>query len=84
MKQTTFASVAWDKKGKVTRRERFLGEMDQVLLWALMLSLIEPHYPKAGSCRSCCTVTSASSTGIRPTGARCTGSRPRSTACATR
>jgi hypothetical protein len=23
MKQTTFASVAWEKKGKVTRRERF-------------------------------------------------------------
>jgi hypothetical protein len=31
MKQTTFASAAWDKKGKVTRRERFLGEMDLVV-----------------------------------------------------
>ena len=28
MKQTTFASAAWDKKGKVTLRERFLAEMD--------------------------------------------------------
>jgi hypothetical protein len=26
MQQTTFASVAWEKKGKVTRRERFLAE----------------------------------------------------------
>jgi hypothetical protein len=26
MKQTTFASAAWDKKGKVTRRERFIDE----------------------------------------------------------
>jgi IS5 family transposase len=49
MKQTTFASAAWDKKGKVTRRERFLAEMDQVIPWTPILSLIEPHYPKAGS-----------------------------------
>lgn len=49
MKQTTFASAAWDKKGKVTRRERFLGEMDAVIPWASMLALIEPHYPKAGN-----------------------------------
>ena len=34
MKQTTFASLAWDTKGKVTRRERFLAEMDAVIPWA--------------------------------------------------
>lgn len=34
MKQTTFASAAWDRKGKVTRRERFLAEMDAVVPWA--------------------------------------------------
>jgi IS5 family transposase len=49
MKQTTFASAAWEKKGKVTRRERFLGEMDQVIPWTSILALIEPHYPKAGN-----------------------------------
>ncbi len=49
MKQTTFASGAWEKKGKITRRERFLGEMDQVIPWAQILALIEPHYPKAGN-----------------------------------
>ena len=49
MKQTTFASAAWEKKGKVTRRERFLAEMDQVVPWASILALIEPHYPKAGN-----------------------------------
>lgn len=49
MKQTTFASAAWDRKGKVTRRERFLGEMDRVVPWAPIVSLIEPHYPKAGN-----------------------------------
>jgi IS5 family transposase len=49
MKQTTFASAAWEKKGKVTRRERFLAEMDAVIPWARLLALIEPHYPKAGN-----------------------------------
>src|ERR1700691_4153747 len=49
MKQTTFASAAWDRKGKVTRRERFLTEMDAVIPWARLLKLIEPHYPKAGN-----------------------------------
>lgn len=49
MKQTTFASLAWSNKGKVTRRERFLAEMDAVIPWARLLALIEPHYPKAGN-----------------------------------
>jgi transposase, IS5 family len=49
MKQTSFASVAWEKKGKVTRRERFLAEMDAVIPWSRLLGLIEPHYPKAGN-----------------------------------
>jgi transposase, IS5 family len=51
MKQTTFASMAWAAKGKKTRRERFLAEMDAVIPWAKLLALIEPHYPKAGSGR---------------------------------
>ena len=49
MKQTTFASAAWDKKGKVTRRERFLKEMDAVIPWKHLNRLIQPHYPKAGN-----------------------------------
>lgn len=40
MKQTTLASAAWQHKGKVTRRERFLAEMDAVIPWALLLALI--------------------------------------------
>jgi len=50
-KQQTFASVAWTQKGKVTRRERFLAEMDAVIPWADLRRLIEPHYPKAGNGR---------------------------------
>ena len=47
-KQRTFASLAWTTKGKVTRRERFLAEMNAVIPWAPLLALIAPHYPKAG------------------------------------
>lgn len=49
MKQTTFESLAWSHKGKVTRRERFLAEMNAVIPWSRLLPLIEPHYPKAGN-----------------------------------
>jgi transposase, IS5 family len=46
--QRTFAGLAWSSKGKVTRRERFLGEMNAVIPWERLVRLIEPHYPKAG------------------------------------
>ena len=49
--QRTFASMAWQAKGKVTRRERFLAEMDAVIPWTRLLGLIAPHYPKAGNGR---------------------------------
>lgn len=47
-KQETFSGLAWKNKGKVTRREQFLAEMDAIIPWPLLLELIEPHYPKAG------------------------------------
>jgi len=46
--QRTFAGLAWSTKGKVTRREQFLAEMDAVIPWKRLMALIEPHYPKAG------------------------------------
>ena len=49
--QRSFAGLAWSTKGKVTRRERFLAEMDQVIPWKRLIALIEPHYPKAGKGR---------------------------------
>lgn len=51
MKQITFASMAYDNKRKETRRERFLRNMDQVIPWDRLVSLIEPHYSKAGNGR---------------------------------
>lgn len=46
--QRTLASVAYDTKGQVTRRERFLREMDAVIPWPTLRALVEPHYTKPG------------------------------------
>jgi IS5 family transposase len=46
--QPTFAAMAWQQKGKVTRRERFLAEMDAVVPWKRLRRLIAPHYPQLG------------------------------------
>jgi len=48
MKQTSFASLAFEQKKKPTRRELFLAEMEAVVPWSALLAVIEPHYPKAG------------------------------------
>lgn len=49
--QRTFAGLAWSDKKKVTRRERFLAEMDRVIPWAELVALVTPHYPTAGGGR---------------------------------
>ncbi len=52
MKQATFASLAFEHKKRLTRRERFLQEMDRVVPWGRLLRLIERHYPRAGNGRA--------------------------------
>lgn len=49
MRQMSFADLAWAAKKKQTKRERFLAEMDQVVPWKRVLSLIEPQYPMSGA-----------------------------------
>ena len=51
MKQISFSDAEYDGKRKQTRREIFLGEMDQVVPWNSVLGLIEPFYPVAGGGR---------------------------------
>jgi IS5 family transposase len=43
--QPSFATAEFLTKKKVTRREKFLGEMEQVVPWARLVGVIEPHYP---------------------------------------
>ena len=46
--QVSFAQAEYEKKKKRTRRERFLEKMEQVVPWARLMEVIEPHYPKRG------------------------------------
>lgn len=48
MKQTSFASLEYAGKKRQTRREKFLGEMQQVVPWSALIARIEPHYPRSG------------------------------------
>ena len=48
MRQMSFGDSEYLAKKKQTRREIFLGEMEQVVPWEKLLKLIEPHYPVAG------------------------------------
>jgi IS5 family transposase len=49
--QKTFGIAGFEKYAKTTRRAEFLSEMDRVVPWARLVSLIEPYYPKAGKGR---------------------------------
>ena len=51
MAQLTFGDAEFAGKGKTTRKERFLAEMEQVVPWASFLKLIAPVYPEAGNGR---------------------------------
>jgi IS5 family transposase len=44
--QMSFAQSEYAGKKKVTRREKFLGEMEKVVPWARLCAVIEPHYPQ--------------------------------------
>ena len=48
MSQLSFASLDYAAKKKRTKRDVFLAEMAEVVPWARLEAVIEPHYPKAG------------------------------------
>jgi len=41
----SFAQSEYAGKKKVTRREKFLGEMERVVPWSRLVALLQPHYP---------------------------------------
>src|ERR1039457_5262939 len=52
MRQITFANQAsFEKHSRKGKRELFLDQMEQVVPWSSLLSLIEPLYPKADNGR---------------------------------
>jgi len=56
MKQQTLAMAAdqnaqYEQYRKPTKRDAFLATMEQIVPWAELCSVIEPHYPKPGNGR---------------------------------
>lgn len=46
MKQTSFSQLEFEGKKRVTRREKFLADMERVVPWRELEAAIAPHYPQ--------------------------------------
>lgn len=46
--QKSFSDLEFAAKKKLTRRERFLGEIDALVPWTELMAVIEAFYPKCG------------------------------------
>lgn len=46
--QRSFSDLEYAAKKKVTRRDRFLAEIEAVTPWSALIAAIEPFYPKGG------------------------------------
>jgi transposase, IS5 family len=44
-RQMSFAQSEYAGKKKITRREKFLAEMERVVPWPRLVALLQPHYP---------------------------------------
>ena len=48
MKQRSLAETGFERRSKLTKRQRFLNEMDAVMPWAQLVSLASKAQPKPG------------------------------------
>lgn len=46
--QASFSELEYAAKKRVTRRDRFLAEIEAVTPWSSLTSVIAPHYPSSG------------------------------------
>jgi IS5 family transposase len=51
MKQLTLATVGFERYARTTRRVAFLAEMEWVVPWPALCTLVDPYYPKPGNGR---------------------------------
>ena len=49
MKQQSSGVPGFEKYRKQTGKEIFLGQMEEMLVWAELCDIIEPFYPKASA-----------------------------------
>ena len=47
-RQVSFSELEYSTKKRVTRRDRFLAEIQAVTPWSMLVAEIEPFYPKSG------------------------------------
>ena len=52
MNQFSFADIEFTSKRRKTRKELFLGRMNELVPWQQLEAQIEPFSPKAGNGRS--------------------------------
>ena len=43
-KQMTFTDIEYAGRKRITKRERFLGIMDEIILWEEWVAYIQPYY----------------------------------------
>jgi len=46
--QRSFSELEYRGKKRLTRRENFLNDMNSIIPWSSLLSVIEPYYPTSG------------------------------------
>jgi transposase, IS5 family len=49
MKQVSFSDAEFAAKRRITRRERFLLDLDRLVPWDALVALLHPHYFKEGN-----------------------------------
>ncbi|MGH7837108.1 MAG: IS5 family transposase [Candidatus Binataceae bacterium] len=46
VRQSTFATAGFERHQKITKRAAFLAEMDQLVPWQRLCTIVEKHYPR--------------------------------------
>ena len=44
--QRSFTDIEYSRRRRITRREKFLKMMDELIPWGEWIELIRPHYPE--------------------------------------
>ena len=43
MQQVSFEDITWLNRNRKTRKQKFLGDMDEAVPWSKVLAVIEPY-----------------------------------------
>jgi hypothetical protein len=68
--RSTLASVSHDSRWKGTSRERFLGAIDRVFRWPLLLAVMWPRFTPQGRCHRALLIKTIPATEVRSLGSQ--------------